>query len=98
MLTFTLSDAKVCYRKEVRQTEPIKISLAAARVNAGLSQAEVAKTLKVSNKTIVNWENGKAIPSFASLNTLAQIYKIPIDCILLPSNSLKVNIEEAQAT
>lgn len=63
-----------------------------------MSQAEVAKALKVSNKTIVNWENGKVIPSFASLNTLAQIYKIPIDYIFLPSNSLKVNKEETLAT
>jgi toxin-antitoxin system, antitoxin component, xre family len=38
--------------------------LAAARVNAELSQREVAKMLKVGKQTILNWEKGKvAIPA-----------------------------------
>lgn len=37
----------------------IKISLAAARVNAGLTQSDVAQMLKVGKQTIVNWEKGK---------------------------------------
>lgn len=36
-----------------------KITLAAARVNAGMTQEEVAKEMHVSKNTIVNWENGK---------------------------------------
>ena len=36
--------------------ENLKISLAAARVNAGLSQAEVADKLHVSNRTVISWE------------------------------------------
>ena len=46
--------------KEVRNLnrEMIQISLAAARVNAGLTQEEVAEKLQVSKKTIVNWEKG----------------------------------------
>ena len=34
----------------------LRISLAAARVNAGLTQAEVAKTLHISPNTLVAWE------------------------------------------
>lgn len=66
---------------------PIRISLAAARVNAGYTQSEVAKLMKVSNKTICNWESGKLDPSYASLVMLCNIYKVPIDCINLPIKS-----------
>lgn len=34
----------------------IQISLAAARVNAGMTQEKVAKEMHVSKNTIVNWE------------------------------------------
>lgn len=41
-----------------RKNKVLQISLAAARVNAGLTQKYVAKELRVSNKTLANWENG----------------------------------------
>lgn len=62
----------------------LKISLAAARVNAGMTQNDVSRILRVSNKTVLNWEKGKAIPSYATLKTLSDIYQIPIDNIRLP--------------
>ena len=62
----------------------IKISLAAARVNAKLTQDEVSKRLKISKKTLGNWENGVAEPSFASLMALADLYGIPVNNIFLP--------------
>lgn len=62
----------------------VKISLAAARVNAEMTQEEAAKRMNVSKKTIVNWEKGSAIPSFASLKALSEIYKMPMDNIFLP--------------
>ena len=56
----------------------LKISLAAARVNAELSQREVARMLKVGTQTILNWEKGKvAMPAF-QLEKLSEIYKMPI--------------------
>ena len=64
-----------------------KISLAAARVNAKLTQQEVAERLKVSNKTLINWENGTTEPSFATLQVLADMYGISIDNIFLPMKS-----------
>lgn len=65
----------------------IKISLAAARVNACLTQDAVAKQLKVSKRTIVNWEKGKSMPALASLQALSLIYNIPVDNIFLPNNT-----------
>ena len=67
--------------------EQIKISLAAARVNAGLTQDDVAKKLNVSNKTVGNWETGKVIPNSATIYVLSEIYKIPKDNIFLPLES-----------
>lgn len=65
----------------------IQISLAAARVNAKLTQEEVAKKMKIGKRTVINWEKGNAIPSFADLNMLSDIYGIPIDNIFLPKKS-----------
>lgn len=36
-----------------------QISLAAARVNAGFTQEELAEKLGVTRKSIQNWESGK---------------------------------------
>lgn len=72
----------------------IHISLAAARVNAGLTQADVAKHLRVSNKTVVNWENGHAVPSLATVHVLSEMYNIPIDALILPDSITKSDAEE----
>jgi len=69
--------------------EEIKISLAAARVNAGMTQAKVAELMKVSNKTIVNWETGLAEPSYATIKALSDLYGIPMDNIFLPEKLTK---------
>ena len=39
-----------------------KISLAAARVNAGYTQKEAAEKLTMSKRTLNRWENGKTAP------------------------------------
>lgn len=67
--------------------EPIRISLAAARVNARLTQDEAAKRMKIGKRTIINWEKGVVTPSFADVNMLSNIYGIPIDNIFLPEKS-----------
>ena len=61
--------------------ETIKISLAAARINAGLTQSDVAGIMKLNKQTIVNWEKGKIIPKYAQLEMLSRTYNIPIDNI-----------------
>lgn len=67
--------------------EKIQISLAAARVNAGLKQEEVAVSMHVSKRTVINWEKGIVIPSFATLQELSRLYNIPVDNIFLASKS-----------
>ena len=66
-----------------------KISLEAARVNAGLSQKDAAKALNVSNKTLHNWENGISCPSAKYIDAICDLYKMSYDNIkFVPSNSL----------
>lgn len=67
--------------------EVLQISLAAARVNAKLTQEDVAKRMKIGKRTIINWEKGVSVPSFADMKMLSDIYGIPLDNIFLPSKS-----------
>jgi len=59
----------------------LRISLAAARVNVGLTQENVEKKMKVSKNTIVNWEKGKIKIKPAQLYYLCTIYNISTDNI-----------------
>ena len=62
----------------------LKISLKAARVNANLSQEEVARKMKKSKVTINNWENGKTEIDYGNFNELCRLYSVTMDDILLP--------------
>lgn len=46
------------------------ITLKAARVNRGITQEELADTLKVSKKTISSWESGKTVPKIDKIQPL----------------------------
>ena len=67
--------------------ETIRISLAAARVNAGLTQSDVAKKMKVSKNTLVNWEKGASEPTVSQGIELSRLYNMPLDNIFLPCKS-----------
>ena len=60
-----------------------QINLAAARVNAEMTQEDTAKAMKVSKTTIVNWEKGKVIPGIPEVETDICYY------IFLPCYSTK---------
>lgn len=64
-----------------------KISLAAARVNAGMTQESLAKAIGVDKGTVYNWENGKGIPTAISLRKLSELSGIPMDYIFVPEKS-----------
>ena len=63
----------------------LQISLAAARVNAGLTQEDVARTMQVSKQTIGNWEKGKVTPKPAEFEMMCRLYNIGADYIFLPT-------------
>lgn len=63
----------------------LKITLAAARVNAGFSQSDVCKLLHKSPITICRWENGKTRIDEANLLMLCNLYGIDKKYIFLPN-------------
>lgn len=67
--------------------DTLQISLAAARVNAKLTQEDVAEEMQVNKRTIINWEKGCVIPSLATVEKLSRLYRIPIDNISWPRKS-----------
>lgn len=67
----------------------MKITLKAARVNAGLTQLEVAKKLRKNKQTIVNWEMGRSLPDVANFAVLCSLYGADGNEIFLPKLSAK---------
>lgn len=63
----------------------LKISIAAARVNANLTQDDVAKALKISKQTVSNWETGKSSPTIIQATELSNLFKFPLDNIIFMS-------------
>lgn len=67
-----------------------KMTLRAARINAGFSQKEASNLLLISNKTLSSWEKGDSFPSAKKIECLCKLYDISYDDInFLPNNSLK---------
>lgn len=67
----------------------LKISLKAARINAGLTQEAVAAMLKKSKATIINWEKGKTSIDKGNFDALCRLYSVDEDNIFLPSIATK---------
>ena len=67
--------------------EAVKFTLAAARVNAGLSQKEAAEKLEISNKTLCKWENYESYPGANMIPKICDLYGIPYDQICFTHKS-----------
>ena len=57
------------------------LSLAAARVNAGLTQKEFADMCGVSESTVVAWESGRRSPNVKMLNKIETVLGISLNFI-----------------
>jgi transcriptional regulator with XRE-family HTH domain len=66
-----------------------KFTLAAARKNAGLTQKQVAEELKISNTTVVKWENGSSFPKPDQIMPICKLYNMNYDDIIFfaPKNA-----------
>ena len=64
-----------------------RISLAAVRVNAKMTQKEWAEYIGVDLSTISNWESGKTEPNVTQLRKMSEASKIPMDFIFVPEQS-----------
>jgi DNA-binding XRE family transcriptional regulator len=61
--------------------EILRITPAAARVNARLTQDEAAKRLHITKATLIKWEKGITEPKIEQARAMSREYGIPIDNI-----------------
>lgn len=67
----------------------IQISLESARVNAEMTQAEIANIMNVDRSTIRRWEKGEKIPNYDESKKLSEVYEIPLDNIFFGKRTRK---------
>jgi len=64
-----------------------KISMRAARVNAGLTQVDVASQMHISPMTVHLWEHGKVVPKPAQFEMFCRLCGRSSELIILPKKS-----------
>ena len=69
--------------------EQIKLTLEAARVNAGMTQQTAADLFGIDKVTLGKWERGDITPKYVQLCGMAYLYRIPVECIILPTEITK---------
>lgn len=72
----------------------IEKKLKEARVNAGLTQEQLAQKIMVSRQTISNWENGKSLPDIINIMNLSDLYQISLDDLLKGDPKMKEKMEK----
>lgn len=60
----------------------IGLKIKNARINAQLTQEQVAEALGVSRQTISNWENEKTYPDIVNVIKMSDLYAISLDALL----------------
>jgi len=60
----------------------MRISMKAARINANLTQAEMASRLGVTKKTIGSWESGKTKPKLDKVEPICSLLGVGYDDIV----------------
>lgn len=83
---------KQSIKERMLKLKRLQISLAAARVNAGLTQDEVAEKMGLNRATIIAWEKGKKVLKIWELDALCNIYNLTMDDIFLPQDSTKSRV------
>ena len=59
-----------------------RITMKAARINRGLTQADAAKALNVTKKTVGSWESGKTKPRLDKIEPICMLYECSYDEIV----------------
>lgn len=60
----------------------MKLTLAAARVNKGLTQVEAAKKLGFSHYALTSYEKGRTSPTFEKAKRMAELYEVELDNLI----------------
>lgn len=70
-----------------------QITMEAARVNARLTQEELAKKLGVSRTTVINVEKGYVDPKASYVIAFCSIVGMSVDDIIMPKESTLSRLE-----
>ena len=62
------------------------ITIKAARVNVGLTQAQASKELGITRATLANYEAGKTSPDIEMGKKIAALYKTTIEELIFSAN------------
>ena len=60
----------------------VKLTLKAARVNAGFTQEEAATRLGISPATLGNWEKGVSFPDAQQINAICALYGVSYEDLI----------------
>lgn len=67
----------------------MSITLKAARVNKGFTQAQAAEKLNINEDTLRNWEKGKSFPNVPQIRDIEKLYDVSYsELIFLPEMSV----------
>ena len=64
-----------------------KITLKAARINAGYTQDGATHAIGKTKQTIVNWERGITEIKWKDLATLSELYQMPPEYLKMPDGN-----------
>lgn len=67
--------------EQEKRTGPPRISLTAARVNAGLTQKEAAQAIGIAQSTLKRYEAGKGKPRVDVMERISETYHYPAEYI-----------------
>lgn len=73
----------------------IGVKLKEARLQAGLTQENVADEIQVTRQTISNWENEKSYPDIVSVIKLSTLYNISLDKLLKGDEEMIEHLEKS---
>lgn len=58
-----------------------QISLKAARVNAGMTLIQAAKTIEIGKDTLIKWEKNPGLVNPIFQAKISKAYSLPVNCI-----------------
>lgn len=73
----------------------IGTKLKGARIQAGMTQEQVAEEIQVTRQTISNWENEKSFPDIVSVIKLSDLYNISLDRLLKGDIKMIEHLEQS---
>jgi len=97
--SISISFVLACYTLAVLKREGVMSfadNLQILRKNSNLTQDELAKILKVSKRSVSNWEQGNAYPDVETLLQLSKTLNVSLDLLLsceLSEDDLQKNVD-----